>query len=133
MCVFCVSIQIFKRLFTMYADLRRLYGFCVPMCTTLRYVSGFAYVVRNFRTYVYKLALCKRLLRTYTALRTLYGFCALSGLCVRIRLLCFKRLVRTDTSFSYLQRLGNLFDIARMFVDSFDIAMTVVLDVRRFV
>ena len=83
------------------------------------YVYGFAYIVRIFRTYVYDIALCKQLLRTYTALRTLYGFCALSGLCIRIRILRFKRIVYTDTSFAYLQRLG----------DSFNVAMTVTLDV----
>ena len=32
--------------------------------------------------------------------RSLYGFCALSGLCVHIRILCSKRLVRTNTSFA---------------------------------
>ena len=69
----------------------------------------------------------------YMDLRTLYGFCALSGLCIRIRLLPFKRLVYTDTSSSYLQRLGYSFDVAMMFVDSFDVVMNFVLDVCRFV
>ena len=82
---------------------------------------------------MYNFAICNRLLRTYTALRTLYGFCELNGLCIHIRILRFKRLVRTDTSFAYLQRLGDLFDIAMTFVDSFDVAMTVVMDVIRFV
>ena len=82
---------------------------------------------------MYNFSLYKQLLRTYTALRTLYGFCTLSSLCVRIRILRFKRLVPTNTSFSYLQRIGDLFNIAMMFFDSFDVAMTVVLDVHRFV
>ena len=60
---------------------------------------------------------------TYTALRTFYGVCVLNGLCVRIRILCLKQLARTVTSFAYPQRLG----------DSFDIVMTVVLDVRQLV
>ena len=35
-------------------------------------------------------------------MRRFYGFCALSGLCVRIRILRVKRLVRTYTSFAHL-------------------------------
>ena len=36
-----------------------------------------------------------------------YVFWALSELCVRIRILRFKRLVRTDTDYQFLQRLGG--------------------------
>ena len=70
-----------------------------------------------------------RLFRTYTALRTLYGFYVLRGLCVRIRILCVKRLMRKDTSFAYLQCLGDSVYVAMMFVDLLDIAMIVVLNV----
>ena len=33
----------------------------------------------------------------------------------------------------FLQPIGDSFDVAKMFVDSFDVAMIVVLDVCRFV
>ena len=33
----------------------------------------------------------------------------------------------------FLQRLGDLFHVAKMFVDLFDVAMTIVIDVRLFV
>ena len=76
----------------------------------------------------------KWLVHTYTALCRLYGFCALIGLCVRIRLFRFKRIVRTDTSFAYLQRLGDSVfmihwfiwrshNLILMFLDSFDVSV----------
>ena len=68
---------------------------------------------------MYDFVLSKHLLHAYTAFHTIYGFCDLSGLCISIRLLHFKRLVHMDASFACLQRLG----------DSFDVVMTVVLDV----
>ena len=81
--------------------------FCVRICTDLRTVCGFCVHI----------PLCVR--RTDFALKVayayMYGFCNLSGLCVQIRLLRVKRLI--------LQHIG----------DSFDVAMTVVLDVVRFV
>ena len=44
-----------------------------------------------------------------------------------------KRLVRTNTSFArrsyFLQRIGDSFDVAMVFVDSFDVEMTVMLEV----
>ena len=47
------------------------------------------------------------------------------------------RLMRTNMSLRVkrllLQRLRELFDVAMMFVDSFDVAMTVVLDVIQFI
>ena len=78
-----------------------------------------------------------------------YGLCAISGLRVQIRILRVKRLLRTcmacaleaalSTNASFarrldlLQLLGDLFEVAMMFVDLFDVAMTVVLDVCQFV
>ena len=85
-------------------------------------------------------------MHTYTDLRRLYDFCALSGLCVRVQILRSKRLVRTNTSFArkaayaheygfsvLLHRLGESFDVLMMLVDSFDVAMTAMLDVIQFV
>ena len=64
-----------------------------------------------------------------------YGLCNLSNLCVQIRLFCVKRLLHTCTSCAlkescgFLQSLGDLLDVAMMFVDSFDKVMTVVIGV----
>ena len=54
-----------------------------------------------------------------------YDVCAIRGFCVQIRLLCINRPI--------IERLGDLFDVAMMFFDSFDVAMNIVLDVIRFV
>ena len=58
------------------------------------------------------------------ALRRLYNICALIGLCVHIRILRFKQLMRTDKSFAYLQRLGYSF---LRFADSFNVCATVMI------
>ena len=77
--------------------------------------------------------MCVFCVRICTALRNVCGFFVRIRLCVCIQLLQFKRLVRTDTSFAYLQRLGDSFEAAMMFVDFSDLAMTVVIDVCQFV
>ena len=83
----CASFAyVFVHLCTVYAALRRLYGFCVRFCMSLRNVSGFAYVIWLLCTFVYDFLQCMQLVRMYTDLRRLYGFCGLSGLCVCIRL-----------------------------------------------
>ena len=74
----------------------------------------------------------KRLVGTYTALRRLYNFCALSGLCIHIRILRFKRLVYFN--FSVIQYLGFVDSInvpvilILRFVDSSNVCATVVMD-----
>ena len=78
-------------------------------------------------------------MRKYTALRRLYKFCAIRGLCVRIPLLNFKRLVRTDVASWFLQRLGDSVfrirwfiwhsnDLILSFDDSSNISVTIVID-----
>ena len=56
-----------------------------------------------------------------------YGYVFFTGFCIRVQLVRLKRLMRMNTSFArrapFLHRLD----------DSFDLAMTVVLDVIRFV
>ena len=54
-----------------------------------------------------------------------YGLCYLRGLCVRTCLLRVNRVM--------IQRLVDSFDVAMMFADSSNVAMTIVLDFRRFV
>ena len=56
--------------------------FFVRMCMALRNVCVFADVVWLLRTF-------------------LNGFCVLSGLYVRIQILCVKRIVHTDTAFAH--------------------------------
>ena len=92
LCVGCTAFA-YVQLCAMYVALRKLYGFCVRMCTTLRNLCGLAQFVRLLRV--------KRLVRMYTSLRRLYGFFDLSGLWVCIQLLRVKRLVHTYTSFVY--------------------------------
>ena len=112
-----------------YTVLRRLYNFCalIGLCVRIRLLRS------------------KRLVRMNTSFARksdfayVYGLCAISGLCIHIRILLVKRILRTCTACAlkadcgFLQRLGDLFDVAMMFVDSFDVATTVVLVVRQFV
>ena len=69
------------------------------------------------------------------AFASVYGLCTISGLCVRMRVLRVERLLCTCTACAleaacgFLQRLGDSFDVVMMFVDLFDVVMTVVLDV----
>ena len=93
-------------------------------------------------------------MRTYTdflleaACAYKYVFCALRGFCVRVRLVLSKRLVSINTSFARkadfvyvyglcVMRTNTSFARIVAFLhclgDSFGVAMTVVLDVLRFV
>ena len=64
---------------------------------------------------------------TYTALRRFYDFCALSGLCVRIRLLgSFNVLVIQSSGF--VDSFDVLMRLILRFFDSSNICVTVVMD-----
>ena len=83
LCVCCTDFTyVCAQIWAMYAALHRLYGFCarfVWFCTM------------------------------YAALRRLYGFCDLSCLCIHIRLLRVKRLVRTHTVFARLAACAYIY------------------------
>ena len=87
------------------------------MYAAFAYVYIFLYVLQLVRT---NTSFARRAYYAYV-----YGLCTLSGLCVQIRLLRVKQLI--------LYCLGDSFDIAMMFVNSFDAAMTVMLDIIRFI